>query len=154
MLAAAELRKISAAEDSFPFNLPLVRNFQRMAFENPVTFFVGENGSGKSTILEAIAIAAGLPTLGSTDSAIDDTMSQVRNLADKLTLSWKIRTHRGFFLRAEDFFGFVKRVAQLKSERKDQKKDAEARFTGYGRRLAAGSAQGQLYLLEKRFCPG
>jgi predicted ATPase len=41
--------------DSFPFNLPLVKAFEEINFQKPVTFFVGENGSGKSTMLEAIA---------------------------------------------------------------------------------------------------
>ena len=43
----------------FPFNLPVLSSLQEMVFSTPVTFFVGENGSRKSTLLEAIACAAG-----------------------------------------------------------------------------------------------
>src|SRR4051812_9189287 len=49
--------------DAFPGSLPLVRNLD-LRFTHPVTFFVGENGSGKSTIMEAVAAVCGLPTAG------------------------------------------------------------------------------------------
>ena len=48
--------------DIFPFSLPLIHNLKEIQFQNQVTFFVGENGSGKSTILEAIAHNAGFDT--------------------------------------------------------------------------------------------
>ena len=41
----------------YPFNIPALRDFVELPFESPVTFFVGENGMGKSTLIEAIAIA-------------------------------------------------------------------------------------------------
>ena len=43
---------------AFPFMLPAVKQLDGLEL-GPVTYFVGENGSGKSTILEAIAVAAG-----------------------------------------------------------------------------------------------
>lgn len=71
---------------AFPFSVPAVRTLAPLDLSVPVTFFVGENGSGKSTVLEGIAAAA-------------------------LRLTWRKRSHRGFFLRAEDFFGFQRRLA-------------------------------------------
>ena len=50
--------------DRFPFNLPVVKEFEEIVFDSAVTFFVGENGSGKSTVLEAIACGLGSPTIG------------------------------------------------------------------------------------------
>src|SRR5262249_51346629 len=44
--------------DDYPFGLPLIQNLDELVFPAQVTFLVGENGSGKSTILEALAIAA------------------------------------------------------------------------------------------------
>lgn len=41
--------------DDFPFNLPFVRQFDRLTFDSDVTILVGENGSGKSTLLESLA---------------------------------------------------------------------------------------------------
>lgn len=46
--------------DEYPFNIEIIKNFNELKFTEPVTFFIGENGTGKSTFLEAIAIAMGL----------------------------------------------------------------------------------------------
>jgi predicted ATPase len=45
--------------NAYPFNLPILKNFEKLELHPKVTYLVGENGSGKSTILEAIAVAAG-----------------------------------------------------------------------------------------------
>ena len=117
-----QLRSIAnkppSAEDAerFPFNVPVVRTLEEISLDAPVTFFVGENGSGKSTILEAIAAAARLPTVGTTEVTDDETLAAQRALAGSLKLIWGRRTHRGFFLRAEDFFGFTKTLAKMRAE--------------------------------------
>jgi len=85
----------------FPFSLAIVRSLREMEFTSPVTFFVGENGSGKSTVLEAIACAAGSITVGSENVKTDKTLGPVRKLAPHFKLIWQKRTHKGFFLRAE-----------------------------------------------------
>src|SRR5207302_1172106 len=81
-----------------------------------VTFLVGENGSGKSTLLEGIAAAAGLPAIGSDSVEHDETLAAQRALAAALKLTWNRRVRRGFFLRAEDFFGFTKSLSRLRAE--------------------------------------
>lgn len=78
-----------------------------------VTFFVGENGSGKSTLLEGLAAAAELVTIGSSDVTIDNTLAPARQLGAALRLAWSVRSRAGFFLRAEDFFGFHRSQARL-----------------------------------------
>ena len=45
------------AGKSYPFNLPLFHKTKQVIFDSPVTLFVGENGTGKSTLLEALAAA-------------------------------------------------------------------------------------------------
>lgn len=103
-------------DGGFPFELPVVRSLVSLRFETPVTLFVGENGSGKSTVLEALAIAARAITAGSAEAADDPTLDGVRRLARAMTLTWATRTHRGFYLRAEDFFGYAKRLATMRAE--------------------------------------
>ena len=44
----------------YPFDIDLVKNFEKLNLSSPVTFFIGENGIGKSTFIEAIAIKCGL----------------------------------------------------------------------------------------------
>jgi predicted ATPase len=100
--------------DRFPFSVPAISALSTLEFTSPVTFFVGENGSGKSTLLEAIACAAGSITAGSADAERDTTLQSIRDLAGALKLAWHKRTRKGFFLRAEDFFGYAKRLAQIR----------------------------------------
>lgn len=98
--------------DGFPFSVPAIRTLDVLDLSAPVTFFVGENGSGKSTLLEGIAAAAQLPTLGSEEVAYDRSLGAQRDLASTLHLTWRSRSRHGFFLRAEDFFGYLKRLAR------------------------------------------
>jgi len=104
------------APDRFPFTVPIIRELGTLSFESDVTFFVGENGSGKSTLLEALALAAKLPTVGSESADRDKTLEPQRRLARALKLTWRQKTFRGFFLRAEDFFGFTKAIAKLRAD--------------------------------------
>ncbi len=100
----------------FPFSVPTIASLDTLNLDAPVTCFVGENGSGKSTLLEALAIAANLPSAGSADRAADDpTLEQQRRLARALKLTWSARSFRGFFLRAEDFFGFQLQLIRERS---------------------------------------
>lgn len=100
----------------FPFTVPVIRALTELEFSSPVTFFVGENGSGKSTLLEGIACAVGSITVGSENVSTDKTLDAVRQLSRTLKLQWGIKTKKGFFLRAEDFFGYAKRMAQMRAE--------------------------------------
>ena len=48
----------------YPYNLPAVRELHELPFHSKVTYFVGENGTGKSTLIEAIAVSAGFNAEG------------------------------------------------------------------------------------------
>jgi predicted ATPase len=138
----------------FPFSVPVVRALQTLEFPTAVTFLVGENGSGKSTLLEALAAAVGLPTVGSEAIRDDGTLSSQRSLADHLQLVWTRRTHKGFFLRAEDFFGFTKYLARLRAEMHARLADIEVEYAGrsdHAKGLARGPAVGSLTALERRY---
>jgi predicted ATPase len=136
--------------------VPAIATLERLELSTPVTLFVGENGSGKSTLLEAVAIAAGLPAVGAARPAADPTLAAQKRLADRLRLSWTKRDHRGFFLRAEDFFGFQKRLAQENAEhrRELRRVDEElASASAYARGLAKLPHLGSLAESERRYGP-
>jgi predicted ATPase len=138
----------------FPFTVPAIRTLGALPLDAPVTYFVGENGSGKSTVLEAIAIAARLPTVGSAQPDHDQTLRAQRLLAKSLTLSWRKRTHRGFFLRAEDFFGFAKSVAEQRGEMLRRLGELEEEYrdrSDYARGLAEGPVRRSLGEMEARY---
>ncbi|MEP6764826.1 MAG: AAA family ATPase, partial [Gemmatimonadaceae bacterium] len=99
----------------YPFNIPILREDFELEFTTPVTFLVGENGSGKSTILEALAWSAGFNAQGgSRDNHFADS-TDGHALGRALQLSWRQRTTEGFFLRAETFFNFSTHLEEVGS---------------------------------------
>jgi predicted ATPase len=154
------LRSVSARSrlrdtpKTFPFSVPVVRALETLELPTAVTFFVGENGSGKSTLLEGLAAAVGLPTVGGDAVRDDATLAAQRSLAAQLRLAWSRRTHRGFFLRAEDFFGFTKYIARLRAELQGRLVEIEAEYEGrsaWARGLASGPSAASLAELEQRY---
>lgn len=155
MLTGLRLAEPMASErDAFPFAIPALRGLREMSFPGPVTFFAGENGSGKSTLLEAIALATDLPTVGSRETGMDDSLTSQRKLARGLTGVWNRKTHRGFFLRAEDFFGFIGRLESIKAEMAARLEEIERDYQGrseLAKRLAMGPVAATLSSIESRY---
>ena len=138
----------------FPFSVPAIRELSALELDRPVTFFAGENGSGKSTLLEAIAVSARLPVVGSEESDRDETLKPQRELGRALKLTWTRRAAHGFFLRAEDFFGFARRIARMRGELLARLEDVEREFadaSAHTRGLASGPARASLADLERLY---
>jgi predicted ATPase len=141
----SSLSRRGGDDGAFPFTVPAIRMLDGLPLQRPVTFFVGENGSGKSTLLEGIAAAARLPAIGSADVPRDDTLAAQRSLGKALRLSWQKKTTRGFFLRAEDFFGFTKRLARERAELLLEMREVSEQYRAQDRsKFAEGLAQGPL----------
>lgn len=143
------LRSVALKDDApqrtfdFPFSVPAIRSLAPITFSAPVTFFVGENGSGKSTLLEGIAAAAGLPAVGSERVQDDASLEAQRRLGQALRLSWTERTRRGFFLRAEDFFGFAKSLSRMRADFQRRLADIDEEYKDRSP-LAQGLAKGPI----------
>jgi len=154
-LRAVELKAVpEGAEEAFPFSVPIIRHLGRLEIGQPITYLVGENGSGKSTLLEAIALAASLPTVGSESMDRDDTLGPQRALARALSMVWNRRVRRGFFLRAEDFFGYTKALSKMRAEllARAQEIDAEyANRTAWSKGLAMMPVGTSLRDMENRY---
>ena len=147
-------RKRNIDGQQFPFSVPTIRRLGHLEFDRPMTFFVGENGSGKSTLTEAIAMAAELPVVGSADGWCDPTLARQRALAAGLSLRWRQRTRRGFFLRAEDFFGFQRRLAMERVELGARLQEIDREYGGRSELavgLAKGPVLGSLAEMERRY---
>lgn len=142
--------------DAFPFTVPPIRAMDEIAFSE-VTFFVGENGSGKSTLLEALAAAIGSITVGAEGVDDDPTLHPARALAKHLRLTWNIRTRKGFFLRSEDFFGYVKHMAKLKADLEAERRAVDDEYKGrseYAKGLAKMGYGRELADMQRRYGDG
>lgn len=98
----------------YPFLLDAVKNFPELSLKSKVSFFIGENGTGKSTLLEAIAVAYGFNAEGGSkhfNFASNDTHSI---LSEHIKLTKGIRIPKnGFFLRAESFYNAATYIDEL-----------------------------------------
>ena len=105
-------------DQAYPFDVASIRNLKSIKFDKPVTFIIGENGSRKSTLVEAIAAAYGFNPEGGTKNFNFSTKASHSNLGDSLRLSKSYKQPRdGFFLRAESFYNFATNVDLLNHRR-------------------------------------
>ncbi|MEG0019653.1 MAG: AAA family ATPase [Oscillospiraceae bacterium] len=103
-------------DGSYLSDLPVVRQLAQMGelpFTKPVTFFVGENGTGKSTLLEAIAVASAFNPEGGTRNFNFATSPSHSDLYQHLTISKRAYPKDGFFLRAESFYNVATCIEEL-----------------------------------------
>ncbi|WLR51871.1 AAA family ATPase [Bacillus tianshenii] len=98
----------------YPFQLPVVKSLSELSFHSKVTYLIGENGMGKSTLLEAIAIAAGFNPEGGTFNFNFTTADTHSELEEYLRLIKGIRKPKdGFFLRAESFYNVATNIEEM-----------------------------------------
>jgi predicted ATPase len=105
--------------DNYPFSVPAIRTLKQLEFRSRICFFAGENGTGKSTLLEAIAAHYGFGREGGTRNFRNESTESnhsVDALMKALRLSFDKRTGAGFFLRAESFFSTVSHMDNLDRE--------------------------------------
>lgn len=88
----------------YPFNVKCIENFEELKFDTAVTFFYGENGVGKSTLVEAIAIALGLNPEGGSNNMQFCNYDDYSELYQYLTIGKLGVPKTKFFLRAESFY--------------------------------------------------
>jgi predicted ATPase len=101
---------------AYPFSLPAVKNLENLKLSNNITFFVGENGTGKSTLLEAIAVNYGFNPEGGSKNFSFSTMTTHSELYKHITLVKGIsRPKDGYFLRAESFYNVATEIEKLDS---------------------------------------
>jgi len=91
--------------DTFPFYLPIIKDIKNIKFHPDVTFFVGENGTGKSTLIEAIAQAMDINPEGGNKNTLFTTNKTHTDLGNYLrTVKSFKKPKEYYFLRAESFY--------------------------------------------------
>ncbi|MEG6616115.1 AAA family ATPase [Peptococcaceae bacterium 1198_IL3148] len=120
--------------NKYPFSIPAIKNLHQLEFNNQVTFFVGENGTGKSTLLEAIADRCGFNTAGGGRNNYYDVHAAESALGEYVRLSWLPKLTKGFFLRAETFYNFASHI------------DTVGYYDAYGGRSLHQQSHGESFL--------
>lgn len=103
--------------EAYPFCLPIFASDFEVSFEAPITIIVGENGTGKSTILEGVAALAGYDEAGGGKGyrPVDHSMALEKMggaLSKALRASWLPKITNGWFFRAESFFSVARYLDQ------------------------------------------
>jgi predicted ATPase len=139
-------------KNDYPFNIPAIASLSILEITSRLCFFVGENGTGKSTLLEAIALHYGFGAEGGTrnfSSRTTDSVDAIKPLANALRLSFTKRTGAGFYLRAERFFNIATRIDELNAGGHS----GGSLLNNYGGRSLHEQSHGEsfLALLQNRF---
>ena len=87
---------------AYPFCLPFLRDEFDLNFDRSITIIAGENGTGKSTLLEGIAVLAGYDEAGG-------------KLSSAFRASWLPKVTKGWFFRAESFFSVARYLDEVSS---------------------------------------
>lgn len=127
--------------NDYPFNIELIKNLKELELTSPVTFLVGENGVGKSTFIEWLAIALELNPEGGTQNFMFSTRQTHSILHEFLKVNHFQRIcETKFFLRAESFYNFASEVEKLG-------------VSGYGRNSLHSCSHGESFmqLIQNRF---
>lgn len=95
------------AVDCYPFNLPLFHETKQVTFDSPVTLFVGENGTGKSTLLEALAAACNIHIWRDTQRSKPDYNPYEHKFYQYLSVGWSNGRVPGSFFGSKVFQYFA-----------------------------------------------
>ncbi len=116
-IRSVEITGSDLERQSYPLSLPAFQGVRTLAINPRATIFVGENASGKSTLIEGIAVAAGFNAEGGTVNFNFATQRHQPELAKYLRLvRGTLRPRTGFFLRAESFFNVATEIERLDEE--------------------------------------
>lgn len=133
----------------YPFCLDAIRSLTVINLDPRVTFFIGENGTGKSTLLEAIAVSWGFNPEGGSKNFNFSTYTSHSTLHDFIRLSKGVKRPKdGYFLRAESFFNVASEIQKL-----DESGFGPPIIDSYGGRSLHAQSHGESFmaLLINRF---
>jgi predicted ATPase len=122
--------------EAYPYCLPFLRDDFELRFERAITIIVGENGTGKSTLLEGIAALAGYDEAGGGKGymPVDHSLALEKMggaLSQALRASWLPKITHGWFFRAESFFSVARYLDAANIPTPDLPRSAQPDFLSY-----------------------
>jgi predicted ATPase len=154
LLAGGYIRAVELDRDRvdsferYPFAIPAIRDLEYLALHPHVTFLVGENGVGKSTLIEAIAVAAGFNAEGGSKNFEFATRDTTSELHEVVRLIRGMRRERdGFFLRAESLYNVASEIDRLSGISDARTDRLQGRvMEGYGGRSLHAQSHGESFM--------
>ena len=138
------LRERVPSFGQFPYTLPALHSLDRLTFHPKVTFFVGENGTGKSTLLEALAVSVDLNPEGGSRNFNFATRASHSELDSCLRVAKTMSlVQDSYFLRAESFYNVATQIERIDP----------SLLAAYGGRSLHEQSHGESFfaLFEQRF---
>ncbi|MCR1897375.1 AAA family ATPase [Irregularibacter muris] len=136
-------------KSNYSRNIPSIQSINQLYFNSNITFFVGENGTGKSTLLESIAVAYGFNPEGGNRNFNFSTMDTHSELHQAITVIKGVsRPKSNFFLRAESFYNVASKIEDYRDG-----DDYSAYYESYGGKSMHEQSHGEsfLALIQNRF---
>lgn len=93
----------------FPYNVAAIKYAKNLDISSNLNFIIGDNGTGKSTLLETIAFRLQLPHMDGSEYSKKSFKAAIK-LSSSLVLDFNINRPTGFFFRAEDFGDYLNSV--------------------------------------------
>src|ERR1700678_2172196 len=114
-IAAVRMKREGVASfEDYPFCIPVIRKFRRMEFHPAVTFLIGENGMGKSTLIEGIAVKMGFNPEGGSRNFQFTTRASHSELYEHLVIERGVKYPKdGYYLRAESFYILATEIERM-----------------------------------------
>lgn len=138
----------------WPYTIPALKNLEQLVFTAPVTLLSGDNGTGKSTLLEALAVKLSLPAVGRMDAGRDETLAGLRPFARGMRLVFEKRPALKFFLRSEDFFNFTVGLQKQREEMRVELQRVEKEYADrsmFAQNQARAAYAGSIGDMEQRY---
>ncbi len=149
-LKSVDINKDEIPRNNYIYDLSVIKNFKKIEFRKPITIFVGENGLGKSTLIEAIATKLGFNAEGGSKHFNFKTRQTESDLNKYIKIiKGPYRAKDGYFLRSESLYNVASNIDDLD----EVKCDASPISLAYGGKSLHNQSHGESFLsiFFKRF---
>lgn len=149
-LKSVDIYKDEIPRNNYIHDLSVIKNFNKIEFKKPITIFVGENGLGKSTLIEAIAIKLGFNAEGGSINFNFKTRQTESDLNKYIKIiKGPYRAKDGYFLRSESLYNVASNIDDLD----EVKCDAPPISSAYGGKSLHNQSHGESFIsiFFKRF---
>ncbi len=137
-------------ENPYPYNVPAIKFAKNLDLSSKINFFVGDNGTGKSTLLETLAFRLQLPHMDGSDYSKKSFEAAIK-LSSELQVEFKILRTKGFFFRAEDFGDYLNSVNREDARLHNNLKSLEGNVPDHIIEEMKENANSQIYHMRKNY---